>query len=311
MVALGSVRMKKGEPMRHPSMFERLATTLKWQFEAMNKSVLNPWRGATGVAGQERSRANVECRDVTQLARLRPATPMRLGAVSLLFVALAAFESQAATPYVMSGGNYSEAFGDIANWANGFTGGIGANCWGSVAVTAGVSIPDGVKTTVSTATFTTSTTAGVQKGSGNILLLSTGSSDNTTSCAIDLFLDFTGRNAGTLGFDYAEVANSTGNRTGSIRVYTSTDGTTFTELTGAAVLNVINNVASSGSITSVALPASFNGSSTARIRFYYYNGTGGTTGSRPKISIDNVAVTSTASGGLTPPTLTSKRSFRK
>ena len=285
-------------------MFERLATTLKWQFEAMNKSVLNPWRGATGVAGQERSRANVECRDVTQLARLRPATPMRLGAVSLLFVALAAFESQAATPYVMSGGNYSEAFGDIANWANGFTGGIGANCWGSVAVTAGVSIPDGVKTTVSTATFTTSTTAGVQKGSGNILLLSTGSSDNTTSCAIDLFLDFTGRNAGTLGFDYAEVANSTGNRTGSIRVYTSTDGTTFTELTGAAVLNVINNVASSGSITSVALPASFNGSSTARIRFYYYNGTGGTTGSRPKISIDNVAVTSTASGGLTPPTLT-------
>ena len=150
------------------------------------------------------------------------------------------------------------------------------------------------KTTVSTATFTTGTSGGVQKGTGNIVLLSTGTSDNTTACAIELFLDFTGRNAGTLSFDWATVFNSTGDRSDSIRVYTSTDGTTYTELTGAAVLNKANNVTASGSISSVSLPSSFNGSSTARIRFYNYNGAGGTTGSRAKISIDNVVVTSTA-----------------
>ena len=37
--------------------------------------------------------------------------------------------------------------------------------------------------------------------------------------------------------------------------------------------------------------AGFTNSATARIRFYYHNGTGGTTGSRPKVSVDNVSVT--------------------
>lgn len=206
-------------------------------------------------------------------------------------------------PYVMSTGNYLENFNDIANWGDGFTNGIGATPWSTNAINASGTIPDGVKITTSSAKFSTGSSGGVQKGNGALMFLTTGSGDNSSSLAVDLNLDFTGRNAGTLSFDWAETNNSTGNRAGSIRVYTSTDGTTWTELTGAAVLNVVNNVASSGSITTVALPTGFTGSSTAQIRFYYYNGTGGSTGSRPKIAIDNIAVTSTGATG-TPPSIT-------
>jgi hypothetical protein len=45
------------------------------------------------------------------------------------------------------------------------------------------------------------------------------------------------------------------------------------------------------------LPTIFDNSASARLRFYYHNGTGGTTGSRPKISIDNLKVTATTAGG--------------
>lgn len=213
--------------------------------------------------------------------------------------------ASAATPYPMSGGNYSEAFGDIANWGANFASGVGAAYWSSVPIVASGAIPDGVKTTVSTAAFTSGTSGGVQKGTGNIQLLSTNGTDLTNACAIDLLLDFTNMNAGTLSYDFATVNNSTGNRNGSLRVYTSTDGTTFTELTDASVLNFTNNVAYSKSVTAVTLPASFNNCATARIRFYDYNGTGptGSSGARPKASIDNVAVTATSmtSGGPTGP----------
>ena len=203
----------------------------------------------------------------------------------------ATFSNSATAPYPMAAGNYSEAFGDVANWTNNFAAGIGANRFASVPVEGSGTIPDGIHTTTSTATFTTGTSGGVQKGTGNLVLLSTGTSDNTTAVAVDLMLDFTAVNAGTLGFDWATVFNSTGDRKGSLRVYTSTNGTTFTELTAADVLDITNNVAGSGTIGSVALPSSFTGSATARVRFYYDNGTGGTTGSRPKISIDNLVVT--------------------
>ena len=207
----------------------------------------------------------------------------------------ATFSGGSTGPYPMASGDYLESFADVANWANGFTSGIGATRWAPVAVQSTGTIPDGKKTTVSTATFVTGTTGGVQKGvspnpAGTIVLLSTGTTDNTSSDAIDLQLDYSGVAAGTLSFDWATVFNSTGDRKGSLRVYTSTDGATFTELAGAAVLNFTNNVAGSGHVGPVALPAAFSGSATARIRFYFHNGTGGTTGSRPKVAIDNVAV---------------------
>ncbi len=194
-------------------------------------------------------------------------------------------------PWQMASGNYLEDFADIANWTNNFQSGIGATRYGSVPVEGSGTIPDGFHTTTSTATFVTGTTGGVQKGTGTIVLLSTGTTDNTSADAIDLFLDYTGVTTGTLSFDWATVFNSTGDRKGSLRIYTSTDGATFTELTGADVLDFQNNVTASGHIGPVALPVSFTNAATARIRFYYHNGTGGTTGSRPKVSIDNVSVT--------------------
>jgi hypothetical protein len=106
--------------------------------------------------------------------------------------------------------------------------------------------------------------------------------------AIDLLLDFTGVTAGTLSYDFATVFNTTGNRNGSMRVYTSIDGTTFTELPAASVVNFTNNVAYSQQISLVQLPPAFTNCATARIRFYDYNGTGptGSSGARPKASID-------------------------
>src|SRR5206468_12989912 len=175
-----------------------------------------------------------------------------------------------------------ENFNDIANWTNNFASGIGAQYWSSVAINATGTIPDGVRITVSTAAFVTSTAGGVQKGSGNIQLLSTNGTDNINADAIDLLLDFTGMNPGTLSYDFATVFNTTGNRNGSLRVYTSTDGVTFTELSAASVVNFQNNVAYSTSISNVVLPAVFTNCATARIRFYDYNGTGppGSSGAR-------------------------------
>jgi hypothetical protein len=226
----------------------------------------------------------------------------------LLFTILFYGCLSAQTPVPMAsqpGLSYTENFADIANWTNAFASGAGAERFTSVAVNATGTIPDGVRITTATATFSTATSGGVQRGSSqtpatqSIVLLSTGATDNTTAVAIDFLMDFTGVNAGTLSFDWASLNNSTGDRRGSLRVYYSTDGTTFTELATAQVLNFINNTPSSGSIAAVALPAAFNNSSTARLRFYYNNGTGGTAGSRPKISIDNLTVTATSGGGNT------------
>ena len=152
----------------------------------------------------------------------------------------------------MASGNYSENFSDIANWTNNFASGIGAQYWASVALNATGTIPDGVRTSETTASFVTSTAEGVQKGAGNIQLLATNATDMSHAVAIDLLLDFTGVTAGTLSYDFATAFNSTGNRNGSLRVYTSTDGVTFTELPAASVLNFQNNVVFSQQIVQVA-----------------------------------------------------------
>jgi hypothetical protein len=162
----------------------------------------------------------------------------------------------AQTPVPMSsqtGLTYTENFADIANWSDGFAAGTGASRFQGLAVGGTTTIPSASKITTDTKTFKTSSSGGVQKGTGNIILLSTGSGDNSTSAAIDFYANYTGVNAGKISFDWATVFNSTGNRTGSLRIYTSTDGTSFTELTAAATLNFVNNVASSGTITIMVL----------------------------------------------------------
>ena len=240
------------------------------------------------------------------------------GATADYFTASAPARNNATTlarvivPVPMGGLTFTENFNDEANWGNDFNFGIGAEHWGSVDVNVTGTIPDGKRTTVSTATFiTVSTTGGLQRGSlsgfdpftpfnpvnnvpGTLVFLSSGSTAPSNSCAIDLHLDFTGVSAGTLTFNWAAVISATGDRPTFLRVYTSPDGVTFTELTGAAVLNVANGTPSSGTVSAITLPPSLNGVANARIRFYNYNGIAGqngTAGSRAKISIDNVTVT--------------------
>ncbi len=217
------------------------------------------------------------------------------------------FTTSSVVPVVMSVQpliRYSENFNDIANWSANFTSGVGANHFSGVTVNATGTIPSATRVTTATTAFSSGTSGGVQKGTGNIQLLSTGSTDNSSSSAIDFYMDFTGMNAGTLSFDWASVNNSTGDRNGSLRVYASVDGINFIELTSADVLNFTNNVPSTGTVNSIPLPAIFNNSPTARLRFYYHNGTGGTTGSRPKISLDNLTVTGIASAPCVAPTST-------
>jgi methionine-rich copper-binding protein CopC len=222
---------------------------------------------------------------------------------------LLTMHANAQTPYVMSGGNYSEGFDDIANttnWPNGFNGPSSQEWSGLPVDTTGV-IPSATRiTTATNIEFKTGVSGGVQRGTNNIQLLSTGGTNDTTSAAIQLSLDFTGRTAGTVSFDVATVFNSTGNRVGTLRLYGSTDGTTFTEITGTNLPYVAtNNVAGSATISAITLPASFDNSATATLRFYYHNGTGGTSGSRPKISIDNLSVTAVGGTDTTPPTIAS------
>ncbi|MEI9958842.1 MAG: hypothetical protein WDM90_21595 [Ferruginibacter sp.] len=134
---------------------------------------------------------------------------------------------------------YTETFTDIANWSNFFISGVGANHFTGLSAATGTgSIPNGTTFTASTQSFQSGnpgTSGGVQKGTDqlapipsteSIILLSTGSPDNTTASAIDLYLDFTGVNAGTLSFDYQSfsnsiVAGSANDRAGSLRIYTS------------------------------------------------------------------------------------------
>lgn len=205
--------------------------------------------------------------------------------------------AQGQTPHLMSSGNYSENFADISNttnWPNGFNG-ASSQEWSSVAVNTTGSIPSGTRITTATTSFSSGSSGGVQRGTEVIQLLSTGSTNNSSSVAIDLNLDFTGRKAGTLSFDAATVFNSTGNRAGTLRVYVTTNGADYTEVTGTNLpYTGFNNVEGSASISAVKLPSSLDDSATAVLRFYYHNDTGGSSGSRPKISIDNLAVTSTS-----------------
>lgn len=200
---------------------------------------------------------------------------------------------------------YTQNFDNISSWSNGFASDNGAINFGPVAVNANGTIPNGIRTTTATNSFSSGSSGGVQRGSGNLVLLATGAADNTTAVAVDLLLDFTGVNAGTIAFNWASVNNSTGDRKGSLRIYSSTDGVNFTEITAAAVLNITNNAPTNGTVAGIALPSNFSNNPNARLRFYYHNGSGGSTGSRPKISIDNLVVRGYTPGDVTAPLVTS------
>lgn len=194
------------------------------------------------------------------------------------------------TYFDMSTGNYIETF---TSWTSPST-----NFWSSVTISTGT-IPLASSTTVSSASFSSGTSGGVQNGSTNIQFLSTGTTDNSSAVALDLNLNFTGRNAGNLSFDAATVFNSTGNRAGTLRVYYSINGINWNELSGTNLPVTANNNVSKAVSINVSLPSTLNNEPTVKLRFYYHNG--GTalpspTGSRPKISIDNVNITAVSAG---------------
>ncbi len=217
----------------------------------------------------------------------------------VLLLSMSFFDVNAQTPVPMvsqPSNTFTENFADIANWTNNFAAGAGANRWASYPVTTGGTANDGKRTTKSSATFVTTTAGGVQKGTQSLVFLSTGSGATSEAVAVDLLLDFTGVNAGTLSFIWAAVDNGNGTRPTSLRVFWSIDNSTFTEISAAQILDIQS--VNSGSITNVTLPTAFNNSATARLRFYNHAGavTGG--GSRDKISIDDVTVTATPAGPI-------------
>lgn len=220
--------------------------------------------------------------------------------IALNLFSFCSFGQTAVPMSTQPGLSYTEAFTSVSAWTDNFggTAANGAIRWKGIVANAG-SVPNATTitqlATTGSTVFATSSGGGVQKGTGVLLFLATGTTSNNAATAADFFMDFTGVNAGNLSFNVAQVANGSGDRGGTLKVYYSIDGTTFTELTGTNLpFSCINNVASSATI-SLSLPAAFNNVSTARLRFYCYNGpTTGTTGSRPKISIDNVTVTATA-----------------
>ena len=107
-----------------------------------------------------------------------------------------------------SGLTYTENFADINNWvfnispANGtFTAGIGSQAWKGIdATTSTPAIPNATRITHLTNFFQTSNivggiptySSGFYKATQSATMISTGPSDNTSSVAMDFFLDFTG-----------------------------------------------------------------------------------------------------------------------
>ncbi|ARS35776.1 T9SS type A sorting domain-containing protein [Pontibacter actiniarum] len=204
--------------------------------------------------------------------------------------------AQAKAPYRLAGGNYTQTFDAISGWTTDFAAGEGANPF--QVATPSPTLPSQNKV------FVSGSTGGVQMGRDttplgpeSIVLLATGA-DGANAAAFDLLLDFTGTEAGTLSLDWAEVNNSSGNRqaTFSVQANTGTDGA-FEELPGTTVV-LTNNEASSGALANIALPAAFSGKTDARLRFYLVTSASeGVSGSRPKINLDNLAITATASEG--------------
>jgi hypothetical protein len=205
-------------------------------------------------------------------------------------------QTNAQTYFDMSSSNYSQNFNGITTLPTNFS---------LVGVQATGTIPSATRTTTASTNALAIVASGAAVGidaatSTRLVFLTTGATANSTAIASDLNLNFTGRTAGNLSYDASTIFNSTGDRVGSLRVYYSLDNTAWTELTGTNLPYVAtNNVAGSGSV-SIALPSALNNQATVKLRFYYHNGNAaGTAGSRPRIGIDNLSVTSTAASGPT------------
>ena len=214
----------------------------------------------------------------------------------MFFFALSASMS-AQTYYSMSTSNYSQTF---TSWA-GYPGE-----WNGLAEQGGTTaIPNPLRITTQSTTFATMPASGgvhyTTVPSGNIQFLSTGSvsgatfpnTENSSSTGADLNLNFSGRTAGNISFDLATVFNNTGNRQGTLRLYYSLDGTNWTQISGNNFPYVATNNTAGSAAVSIPLPQAITNQATVKFRFYCHNeGPLPGSGSRPKISLDNLSVTS-------------------
>lgn len=190
------------------------------------------------------------------------------------------------TFFQMSNSNFTENFSDIGSWTNNYAFGTGSAYW---RVATSVSTSPVNSETV----FTSGTAGGVQKGSGKIILLATG----TNSTATDLLLDFSNRNSGTISFEWEKIVNTANSnpRTSDLKIMYSIDnGLTFSDIANYTIPRIYNNSdVETGSITEVQLPSEINNNSNVVIRFYaWYNGQTSGSGNRPKFAIDNIQITS-------------------
>ena len=213
--------------------------------------------------------------------------------------------SSAQTYFNLSTGNYSENFANVATWGNlTAVGNADSNSFSGVAAATVGTIPVATHTSVATTNFVvTASSSGLQRPTTNLQLLTTGATPNSNSVAVDLNLNLSGRTSGNLSFNAATVFNNSGDRQATLRVYYSTNNSTWTELAGTNLPYIAtNNVAGSRAIITT-LPATLDNQAQVKLRFYCHNEPAGTTGSRPKISIDDIAVNSTANGvpDTTPP----------
>jgi hypothetical protein len=232
----------------------------------------------------------------------------KLGQLPAFLVFLLLFSTQQGwgqtTAYPLANGTYTENFDNIGTgsgttatgWTSNFASGTGANRFSVATPISPSTLPN--YTTV----FVSGSTGGVQKGDKAIVLLAVGStSDGNNAAAFDLNLNFASTSAGSISLDWAEVLNGTGNRQSTFKLQTNTGtNSDFVDLPGSTVV-IANNAAANGSLTNIALPAEFANKSNAKIRFFLVTSAGGTTGSRPKISIDNITVATGTTGTPTPP----------
>ena len=185
---------------------------------------------------------------------LKNARLLNVLSFALFFFVFGTISSYGQTYYDMSTGNYSQAFTAAGTaYPTNFNG---------LAIATGT-YPSA--TTVSNATngslgvVGTGTALGYDNAtSTKMVFLTTGATDNTAAIACDLNLNFTGRTAGTISFDYALIFNTAVavGRQASLIIYASADGgTSWTTLTGPyTVYNTTGNSTAAVAVSSIALP---------------------------------------------------------
>ncbi len=223
----------------------------------------------------------------------------RLGTFALAVLAALAMVAQVGaqqTFFNMATSNYSQDFSSISSWSNNYAAGTGAENWRVAASATG---SDVTNTTV----FASGTSGGVQKGTNAMVFLATGVNTGGT----DLLLNFSGRTAGNISFNWSKIVNTanTNARSSDLKLqYSTNNGSNFTDITGYTIPRINNNTNVESGNLDVVLPSEISGQAQAVIRFFYWNnGMTNGSGNRPKWNIDDVLVTSSAAVGA--PSITS------